>query len=477
MRIRHRIPSIFSLSMVDVLCCALGCVILLWLLNARQQEEEAEELVEKARIEREQSETQIIALTSDRDATRRSLDELEGKVVILTKERDDRDKDLSQQRSAAVSLQSDLEASRRRVIVLTGQLKKANLDIAAEKNASGKQLAEADARLRGVQLDLDREKAAGQDLEKRSQSLEAEIQLRQKEALALTKRMSEMEATRRTLSRTLETQEKALALALPYKERWQAAEDRVRALETDLGKRSSALEQARLSVATLEGEKKALTTAIGLARAAVDNRFAGIELTGKKVIFLVDISGSMEMVDEKTLAPEKWVEVRNTVARLMRSLGALEKYQVITFSTDVNYPLGSEGEWLDFDAKKSPEQVLKTMAAIKPKGGTNMFSAFQSAFRYRAQGLDTIYFLSDGLPNIGEGLPTNRTDLSELDRGTLLGRHIRQTLQKDWNAVTAGKPRVRINTIGFFFESPELGAFLWALAREHEGSFVGMSRP
>src|ERR1700757_1492561 len=36
MRIRHRIPTIFNLSMVDVLCCALGCVILLWLLNLRE---------------------------------------------------------------------------------------------------------------------------------------------------------------------------------------------------------------------------------------------------------------------------------------------------------------------------------------------------------------------------------------------------------------------------------------------------------
>ncbi len=36
MRVRHRIPSIFSLAMVDVFCCALGCVILLWLINLRE---------------------------------------------------------------------------------------------------------------------------------------------------------------------------------------------------------------------------------------------------------------------------------------------------------------------------------------------------------------------------------------------------------------------------------------------------------
>ena len=38
------------------------------------------------------------------------------------------------------------------------------------------------------------------------------------------------------------------------------------------------------------------------------------------------------------------------------------------------------------------------------------------------------------------------------------------------------QPRVRINCIGFYFESPDLVAFPWALAREHDDSFVGMSR-
>ena len=41
MRTRHRTPSIFNLSMVDVLCCALGCVILLWLLNLKDAKQRA----------------------------------------------------------------------------------------------------------------------------------------------------------------------------------------------------------------------------------------------------------------------------------------------------------------------------------------------------------------------------------------------------------------------------------------------------
>ena len=39
MRVRHRIPSIFSLSMVDMLCCCMGCIILVWLLGAKQSQD------------------------------------------------------------------------------------------------------------------------------------------------------------------------------------------------------------------------------------------------------------------------------------------------------------------------------------------------------------------------------------------------------------------------------------------------------
>src|SRR6185312_9840079 len=36
MRVRHKTPTLVSMWMLDVFCCALGCVTLLWLLNTRQ---------------------------------------------------------------------------------------------------------------------------------------------------------------------------------------------------------------------------------------------------------------------------------------------------------------------------------------------------------------------------------------------------------------------------------------------------------
>jgi len=139
--------------------------------------------------------------------------------------------------------------------------------------------------------------------------------------------------------------------------------------------------------------------------------------------------------------------------------------------------VGKPATWLRYDAKETPARTAAALKAIKPDGETNMHAVFAEAFRYREAQLDTIYVLSDGLPNAGEGLSPGADKLSEAERGALLSKNLRNKLKNDWNRPLAAQKRVRINSIGFFFESPDLGAFLWALARENDGSFVGMSKP
>jgi hypothetical protein len=107
-----------------------------------------------------------------------------------------------------------------------------------------------------------------------------------------------------------------------------------------------------------------------------------------------------------------------------------------------------------------------------------MYAAFETAFRFRQQGLDTIYLLSDGLPNMGEGLSDEQAKgLKETEQAEILGKYVRRKLQSDWNREIRGQGRVKINAVGFFYESPDVGAFLWALTRENDGGFVGMSKP
>src|SRR5262249_44834002 len=155
-------------------------------------------------------------------------------------------------------------------------------------------------------------------------------------------------------------------------------------------------------------------------------------------------------IDEKTKSPDKWDEVRRTLAKVMGSLPNLEKFQVIVFSDKVSFPLGQEGKWLAYDGAESADRAAQALAKVKPDGGTNMYAALQAAFRYRADGLDTVYLFSDGLPNIGEGLkPEEAKKLKETEIGEILGKHIRKTLKNDWNRELRNQSRVRINAIGF----------------------------
>jgi hypothetical protein len=284
---------------------------------------------------------------------------------------------------------------------------------------------------------------------------------------------------------------KALEEALARAEKTQ---DRASALEADVLKLRKELEKSGLQLAEKEKETQlaldaAKLDATTLRRLLDDqqatsgrlrtqlqlaaNRFAGIDLSGKRVVCLVDMSGSMGAINDTTPEATKWPTVCQTVKQVLNSLPDVEKFQVIVFSDKITYALGKPGEWLDFQRGKSAEDAYNALSQTKPEGNTHLYAAFEAAFRFKPVGLDTVYLFSDGLPNIGPGLPPNPPK-DETAQGALLGTYLRETIRRQWNATT---PQVRIHAIGFFYESPALGAFLWGLTRENGGNFVGMSKP
>jgi septal ring factor EnvC (AmiA/AmiB activator) len=516
MRIRHRIPTIFTLSMVDMLCCALGCVILLWLgklLEAKLQAQNAVDLAAKAgetnteltrtrkllddeQHRAEDLSAQLRKTRGDLDSTARRADEAES-------ERDRFHRDLDAARERIADLDKSILAMRTRLtdldkamIALRRQLSDTDERLAKktqERDALAKDMASTERRV----LDLEKQVRERDDLAKtaarRAEGLaeslsDREARLKKAQALAdlvpalrddvkgYRAKLATMEAQVVLLEKDITNRKKEMANS---SQSLKDLEGTKLALERQLALRNRELEDANRDVQLLRTDKKTLGDELVRVRAAADNRFAGISLTGRRVIFIVDMSGSMELVDEKTPAPEKWSGVRETVNKIMRSLTDLEKFQVIIFAEKATFLLGNEGNWLTYDPRTSADQVARALAAIKPKGYTDMYSAFEAAFRYRAQGLDTIYLLSDGLPNAGQGIdPEEAKKLKETELSEILGNYIRKTLKTSWNRPTAGgRPRVRINSIGFFYESPDVGAFLWALSRENDGSFVGMSKP
>ena len=73
---------------------------------------------------------------------------------------------------------------------------------------------------------------------------------------------------------------------------------------------------------------------------------------------------SKQTPSEDQKAPQKWIEVHKTVARIMRSLPELQKYQVITFSDRTHFPLGGDGKF---------NWNIVTQGKTQPIAGTYVF--------------------------------------------------------------------------------------------------------
>jgi hypothetical protein len=489
MKQRHRMPTIFSIYMVDVLCCALGCVILLWLINFRDAKQRSQAASETGK--------HLAETRATLDATLSELAGMRGEITAAQK----REQDM-------LANIKDVQAARAAV---------ANLLLLARKEQSDTKLALrlSDQQLAALRIEL-------KDLQASSAASSAKLTLKTAELAQLLKKLASAERKSRELSSELASKTRQMKdvdaasvllstelaelkrLAKDYKSKLSVAEIRTRLVDDDLVKskkevadirklyqdmllaqellskrllsNTKQLKDAQAVILGLKDEKLTLAQQMRLVREMAERRFAGITLTGKNVLFLVDMSGSMDLTDENTPDPDKWPLVCETVARIMESLPDLSQYQVILFSDRVRYPLGSDGSWVRYNPETSAKSALRALKAVKPNGETNMAAVFDEAFRFRAEGLDTIYVLSDGLPNAGPGLPAASQNLSVTQKTEVLSKYVRNRLKYVLNRAAANQPRVRINTIGFFFESPEVGAFLWALAREHDGSFVGMSK-
>ena len=534
MRLRHKLPNVFGLYMVDVLCCSLGCVILLWLFNdykstllnkdleakgkelsrlTEEQRQRTEELG-KARESLAKREAEAKTMTADLESRQKELEKLGGDLFALNdrlrKERDTRDlleKDLGSTRSALkmvekkneqarVSMESDAkrlgelkaELQTRLALLTARDLELATLRVKKDElEEAGKlgrdKLSDLEGKLLAAREDAvkrGRELADGMAAKEKTEKLMA---LTAGKMAALEKMLATADTARAKSEKGREEMERALASTMASRAKADRALDekaqRMDDLEGALAKEARLRLDAEKARVTLEKELQANALELNKQKNRAESRFEGIDLTGKKVCFVVDASGSMELLDANTPADQKWSEVGKVLGRLMDSLPELESYQVLLFAEEARWLFNDTG-WRKYEAGKSSGEVIASLAKIRPKGGTNLHQAFEMAFKLRGEGLETVYLLSDGLPNQGPGLTvTQERTLAESQRGELLGRFIRQELGDKWNQATKPElPRpVRIHTVGFFYESPDLGSFLWALARENRGRFVGMSSP
>ena len=136
-----------------------------------------------------------------------------------------------------------------------------------------------------------------------------------------------------------------------------------------------------------------------------DASFFGIRIVSHRVLFIIDVSGSMNEPLRARYADEQG-EPRIEVAKreLKTAIEALDDnafFNITPFSSGVE-------SWLEegvaSSAEKTRAEALEYTDRLGAMGGTNLYGSLESAFT--DLDIDTIFVLSDGEPSVGDIIDT-----------------------------------------------------------------------
>jgi predicted XRE-type DNA-binding protein len=203
----------------------------------------------------------------------------------------------------------------------------------------------------------------------------------------------------------------------------------VSSLTADTESQEERIEQLKADLEQLQAETERLSAA-SITPDDAGNRIrsftgdgnrqylTGLRMGGDHVVILVDVSGSMldrtivniirrrNMPIENQRDAPKWRQVVDTVDWLTTQIQPGTKFQIIAFN-DTAWSLveGTDGEWLTVTNGGELEAAVDTLRDMAPTGPTSLAAAF-NAMRPLEPKPDNIYLLVDGLPTVGETLPT-----------------------------------------------------------------------
>lgn len=166
---------------------------------------------------------------------------------------------------------------------------------------------------------------------------------------------------------------------------WANSKDRFQILDNDqLAKVRTGAEEYRLKQSTY-----------------VKSDFFGIRIVSHRVMFIVDVSGSMSeglITEYQGKAGQSRMDVaKGELARCVGSLDPAAFFNIVTFSS------GAE-KWIDGSLaaanQKNRDEAQTYIGRLGAGGGTNLYGAIKLAFE--DPDVDTIFIMSDGEPSMGE---------------------------------------------------------------------------
>ena len=253
-------------------------------------------------------------------------------------------------------------------------------------------------------------------------------------------------------------------------------------LTEDSAARKEAIEKLRQELAALQTENERLAASADQGqgtsirgRTGEGNRqyLTGLRMGGERVVILVDVSTSMldrtivniirrrNMTLEQQRESPKWMQAVNTLDWLTTQIPVGTQIQIIAFNDKVKSLIeGTDGKWVTVGDAKELDAAVTALKEMTPKGPTSLHAAFAAARALDPQP-DNIYLLTDGLPTMGQIIPT-RSGVTGRERLDHFNRAVRE--------LPVGVP---VNTILLAMEGdPNAAPAYWVLALGTGGSLL-----
>jgi hypothetical protein len=192
-------------------------------------------------------------------------------------------------------------------------------------------------------------------------------------------------------------------------------------------------------------------------------RYHGIDSWSRRILFVLDISGSMDEPGGRDPNKPRLDEAKTELLNTLRTLGGDATFSVFVFHDSVH-------KWkpgLVAATEKARAEATEWVKELGPSSWTNTFAALEEAIRVSAAGgmdadygggADTIFLLTDGSPTTPEGETAYPDGSRETDRVLEAAR--------EWNP--AGRVTIHCIGVGDTIDR----RFLERLAKENGGRCV-----
>lgn len=185
-----------------------------------------------------------------------------------------------------------------------------------------------------------------------------------------------------------------------------------------------------------------------------------------RVLFIVDVSGSMAWPESRQGDPNRIDVAKRELVKVIKALDEKTLFNLATFAGHVS-TWRKEGEVEATEANK--KVALEWIeGALLPRGATNTYGALIEGLD-RNPLVDTIYFLSDGMPSTGK-YEVPEEILIKIRYANRFRRVIIHTI-----ALAIGKPA--IDGAAKYEDAEEMAAFMRLIAEWNGGNCVDIRKP